>query len=112
MKRVKILPISGEFAENKDRAAELRQEIVFPTPESKEKLVLDFTGIIGATQSFIHALIADPIRKLGANVLELVTFKGCNDSVQGVIGIVVDYVQLNVDEDVSEVRDRRPRAAH
>ena len=105
MKRIKVLEFAGEFAENKDKAATVRQDIVFPTLRGHERLTLDFTGVAGATQSFVHALIADPIRKLGTGVLELISFKGCNASVKGVVGIVVDYVQLDVDEDVSETRE-------
>ncbi len=104
MTRVKIFTSAGEFAENKDCAAKIRQEVVYPTLRSHEKLTLDFSGVTGSTQSFVHALIADPIRKLGTDVLELISFKNCNDSVKGVVGIVVDYAQLDVDEDVSEPR--------
>jgi len=56
-------------------------------------VVLNFNGIDAATQSFVHALISDLIRKYGDEVLERISFKSCNETVQKIIGIVVEYMQ-------------------
>jgi hypothetical protein len=101
---VSILKVAGPFAENKDKAAELRKHIVSPNLRDGKKVVLDFNGVLGATQSFVHALIADPIRKNGPEVIDLISFMGCNESVKGIISIVVEYSQLDVDADVSDLR--------
>jgi hypothetical protein len=93
MHNIKLLKLVGSFAENKDVAQSLRKEEIIPTLDKGESVVLDFEGIDAATQSFIHALISDLIRIYGNEVLDKVSFKNCNQTVQKIIGMVVDYMQ-------------------
>ena len=93
MKIIKLLPIVGSFAENKDLAREIRIKKIIPALENKEEVILDFEGIESTTQSFIHALISDLIRKCGTEVLGNVSFKNCNEVIKKIISIVVDYMQ-------------------
>ena len=93
MIEIKLARIVGDFAENKDLARKIRIEKIIPQLEKGEEIVLDFTGVESTTQSFIHALISDLIRNYGADVLDKISFKGCNDSVKKIISIVVDYMQ-------------------
>ena len=93
MNEVKLFPRSGIFAENKDLAREIRVNEILPLLEKNEQVVLDFQGVEGATQSFIHALISDIIRKKGVETLDKVYFKNCNDTVRKIVNIVVDYMQ-------------------
>ena len=90
---IKIVDIAGSFAENKDLAREIRLTKIIPALEKNEEVILNFEEIEGATQSFIHALISDIIRKYGSEVLEKISFKNCNDAVKKIINIVVDYMQ-------------------
>jgi len=90
---IKIVDIAGSFAENKDLARETRLTKIIPALEKNEEVILNFEEIEGATQSFIHALISDIIRKYGSEVLEKISFKNCNDAVKKIINIVVDYMQ-------------------
>jgi hypothetical protein len=90
---IKLFPRTGKFAENKDVAREIRQNEILPTLKAGKELVLDFEHIESATQSFIHALISDVIRKEGVDVLDRLFFKNCNSTVQKIIKIVVDYMQ-------------------
>ena len=93
MRKIKLLPFVGSFAENKDLAREIRIEKIIPAFENKEEVILDFEGIESTTQSFIHALISDLIRKCGTEVLGNVSFKNCNEVIKKIISIVVDYMQ-------------------
>ncbi len=93
MMEIKIVTITGSFAENKDLAREIRLTKIIPALEKNKEVILNFEKIEGATQSFIHALISDFIRKYGAEVLDKISFKNCNETVQKIIGIVVDYMQ-------------------
>lgn len=93
MKKIKLLPLVGSFAENKDLAREIRIKKIIPALENKEEVILDFEGIDSTTQSFIHALISDLIRKYGVEVLDSVSFKNCNEVIRKIISIVVDYMQ-------------------
>jgi uncharacterized protein DUF4325 len=90
---ISMFPLVGNFAENKDMASRIRIEKVIPAIEMQEEVTLDFQGIDSATQSFIHALISELIRKFGIEVLDLIEFKNCNDVVKQIICIVVDYMQ-------------------
>lgn len=93
MKEIKLFPLVGNFAENKDLARDIRIKEIIPTLENDQEISLDFKGIDSATQSFIHALISDLIRKYGNGVLDKVYFRNCNETIKKIINIVVDYMQ-------------------
>jgi hypothetical protein len=93
MKKIALFKRTGNFAENKDLAREIRLKEMIPALDSNEDVTLDFEGIDSATQSFIHALISDIIRKYGAEVLDKLYFKNCNETVKKIISIVVEYMQ-------------------
>jgi hypothetical protein len=94
MKTILIAKKAGIFAENKDVARDFRLKQIMPALASGEnRIVLDFTDVTGATQSFIHALISEPIRNFGDDVFERLYFKNCSPAVQQVINIVADYME-------------------
>ena len=93
MKTISIFNRVGAFAENKDTARDIRIKEIIPTLSGGEEVVLDFEKVEAATQSFIHALISDVIRKFGGDALERMSFKSCSPVVKKIIGIVVDYMQ-------------------
>jgi hypothetical protein len=97
MTHIKIFKKAGQFADNKDLARELRLKKLIPALEKNTEIILDFEQVEGATQSFIHALISDLIRKYGNEVLEKIQFKSCNETIKGIITIVVDYMQESHD---------------
>lgn len=99
MKTIEIAKLAGEFGENKDVAKRIRTDIVLPSLENDGALVLDFSGMTGVTQSFIHAMIAKAIRKYPETFFEKVSFKNCTDLVKTVIGIVSDYMQESLTGD-------------
>lgn len=90
---IKLFEKVGSFAENKDLARDIRLKEIMPALEKGQEVVLDFKNIEGATQSFIHALISDLIRKFGHEVLNKISFKSCNETTQKIIMIVTDYMQ-------------------
>lgn len=94
---IKIAEEAGEFAENKDLARTLRQEVIQPVVEKGENITLDFQGVNLSTQSFMHALLSELIRSQGADVLDLVVFKNCNTTIKGLINIVVEYSQDSIE---------------
>lgn len=89
---IDIEQMAGAFAENKDKAAEIRERMI-EALERKEEVVLDFTGIEGATQSFIHALLAKIMREKTPLILDRIQFKGCNEHVKSIISVVTEYLQ-------------------
>ena len=93
MIEIRIASAVNGFAEDKDIARQLRQERILPAIKNQEEVIVDFKGVEGATQSFVHALISDLIRKEGAAVLDRIYFKNCNETIKKIISIVVDYMQ-------------------
>lgn len=93
MKHIKLFKLVGSFAENKDIARDVRIKIIIPALEKNQKVVLDFSNIDSATQSFIHALISDLFRKYNNEILDRIEFKSCNKTIQQIINIVADYMQ-------------------
>ncbi|MEA2082420.1 MAG: STAS-like domain-containing protein [Elusimicrobiota bacterium] len=92
MKTIIIFDRAGAFAENKDVAGDIRVNEITPALEAGEDVTLDFAGVDAATQSFIHALISDILRKRGAKALDDIVFKSCNITVKKIIEIVVEYM--------------------
>lgn len=93
MTYINIKNVAGTFAENKDVAQNLRVGILMPALKRKEQVVLDFRGVKGATQSFVHALISEAFREYGEETLNLIRFKDCNESIKQIITIVTEYMQ-------------------
>lgn len=99
MSTIKLFEKTGDFAENKDVAKNIRKSIIEPQLKDGEKIILDFDKITSSTQSFVHALISEVIRSYGIDVLDKITFKNCNDRVKTIIRIVVEYVQDGIFQD-------------
>src|SRR3989338_11341029 len=93
MTNIKLFKQVGEFADNKDVARDIRLNKLIPALENGKNIILDFEKVEGATQSFVHALISDLIRKYGNEILDKIQFKSCNETIKGIITIVVDYMQ-------------------
>lgn len=92
-KIVKLFEEVGEFAEDKNKARQIRLISILPALERNETVVLDFEKVNSATQSFVHALISEVIRQKGIAVLDNLLFKNCSDIVREVVKIVVEYLQ-------------------
>jgi hypothetical protein len=90
---IKLIKHVKSFAENKDIAKSIRLKQIIPALKKGQEITLDFENIDAATQSFIHALISDLIRKYGSEVLDKISFKSCNETVKKIIQIVIDYMQ-------------------
>lgn len=96
---IKIKDFVGDFAENKDVAKDLRITKIMPTLKEGKDIVLDFSGVSGTTQSFIHALISEPIRQFRDVALEKMRYKNCSNVVKEVIKTVYEYMQESLDSE-------------
>lgn len=93
MTSIQLKPRTGVFAENKDTARDIRIDMLMPILARGDKITIDFSGVDGTTQSFVHALISELFRIYGSNVLERIRFKNCNGTVKKIITIVTEYMQ-------------------
>lgn len=90
---INLLTHVGHFAENKDIARNLRMLEILPALQRKERVILDFGGVDGATQSFVHALISEALQHYGFEALDYIQFRDCNQSIRQIISIVTEYLQ-------------------
>lgn len=88
---ITIAPDQSGFAENKDSAKELRLTAILPALDRGDEVVLNFSSVGHATQSYVHALIGEALKKHGEPVLDRIQFQGCSPAIKGVIELVVDY---------------------
>jgi hypothetical protein len=89
---IKIRPVAGTLlAETKDEAKELRVKKILPALEAGEVVTLDFSEVGFATQSYVHALISEAIRRYGDDAFDRLLFKGCTEEVQQVVLTVFEY---------------------
>lgn len=82
---------TGNFAENKDTARELRIGDIIPAIKKKETVILDFKNVDSTTQSFVHALISEIFQNYGEEALDFFEFKNCNKPVKSLITTVINY---------------------
>ena len=95
MNRIQVLPIPGTtLAESKDEARELREQQILPSLARGEPIEIDFSGVETATQSFVHALIAEAIRRYGDKAFDLLVFKTASSEVRQVVLTVFEYTLL------------------
>lgn len=92
MKEIMMKDLVGTFAEDKDKAREIRLNNISPSIKEGEEVILDFEGITSATQSFIHALISELIRTYGSEIFDILIFKNCSENVKKIIEMVADYM--------------------
>ncbi|MEP7336723.1 MAG: STAS-like domain-containing protein, partial [Acidobacteriota bacterium] len=79
------------FMEDKEAAKEFRRNQIIPALQAGETVVLDFSGVKYVTQSFIHALIHEALKRFGEEVLDRFEFRNCSKPVKTIIEMVVEY---------------------
>lgn len=82
-----------DFEEDVEAAAEIREKEILPTLEENELIVLDFTGIRAATQSFIHALMYRLFRD-GKNMESCLTVSCADRATEEAIRAVAAYAAV------------------
>jgi hypothetical protein len=86
------------IAEEKELARYYREEVIKPAVRAGEEVEIDFAKAEIVTQSFIHALLAEPICRFGDTALELLVFKNCSRQVQQIIRTVIEYTFMAIEE--------------
>jgi len=91
---IRVPPDAGSLAQDKVAAARIRDEEIAPlVAESEAVIALDLRGVTLTTQSFVHALLAAPLRRLGPGaVAKRLRFVAADTQVKQVIRIVLGYV--------------------
>lgn len=79
------------FAEDKDEARRLRTDTIMPALGLDRMVIIDFRGVTSSTQSFVHALVGEPLQKFGEAALQRLEFRSCAPQVRSLVELVVDY---------------------
>lgn len=93
IKKIYLHELVGDFAENKEVAKKIRVEEIMPLLSRGEEVYINFSDVSGATQSFVHALISDPIREFTDVAYDNLLYEDVNDDIKEIIGIVYRYMQ-------------------
>jgi len=93
MQTISMVEKAGRFCENKDIAREIREEVLLPALESDEAVTFDFNEVSGVTQSFIHALVSEALRRYPEIAYDRIFYKNACAEVQEIISIVYAYMQ-------------------
>lgn len=78
----------AQFLGSRFRARELREEVEKLLAHADE-LVLDFTGMKSATQSFIDELVGVLVLQHGPEVVQKLIFRSCSDDIKEILRFVV-----------------------
>ncbi len=76
------------FLGGRYRARELRESVEQLLAHADE-VVLDFTGMKSATQSFIDELVGVLVLQHGPDIVQRVVFKGCAEDIKEILSFVV-----------------------
>ena len=99
------------FAEDKEAAKQLRISKILPALMNGDKVTLDFGHVNYATQSFIHALIGEPLRRYQQKALDHLEFKNCSPQLKSLVELVVDYSLGGFAEEPTSLKPRKVKRA-
>ena len=88
--KINIKEFAGDFCGDGDKASLIKITKIDPLLNEGKNLMLDFTGVRSMNSSFSNALIANLIGQRGIDVLQHVSFHGCNEKVKVLIEIAVE----------------------
>jgi hypothetical protein len=81
----------GGFAEDKDEARRIRVQQILPMLDENKRIILDFENVKFSTQSFVHAILGEVLKRYGEAALSRLEFRNCAPQVKSLIQLVVDY---------------------
>lgn len=86
-----------EFEEDVEKASHIRDTIVLPNINSGKMVVLDFSKVRFATQSFVHALMYKVVRD-GQKIGSTLSIANCSNSTREAVMAVAAYAKATPEE--------------
>lgn len=80
----------GDFAEIKDDAIKYRDKYLLPAIEDGKKIILDFQNIKSAPHSFLNALLATPIKRLGMSAYKKIRVINAEMNIRETIDFILE----------------------
>ena len=86
---VSIYNYFGKWAEDKDQAIHFRDERLMPAIEDGKRIDLDFRDVETAPHSFLNALLADPVQRLGPKAYQWIRVFNAPGTIHEIIHTVI-----------------------
>ena len=87
---VSIFNYFGKYAEDKDAAIMFRDRRLMPAIEAGKKIDLDFRDVDTAPHSFLNALLATPVRRLGMKAYQQIRIYNAPGTIHEIIDKVME----------------------
>jgi len=83
--------VFGQYAEDKELAISYRDRYLLPAVLSGKKIELDFLNVKTAPHSFLNALLATPIQRLGVKAYQKIRVRNASGIVHEIIDTVMEH---------------------
>lgn len=80
----------GKYAEEKETAIKFRDNRILPALEQNKNLILDFVKVVSAPHSFLSALLATPIKRLGLDAYKKIKIVNAEPEIRETIDYILD----------------------
>lgn len=80
----------GKNADDKDAAIRYRDRHLLGAVDAGKVLILDFDGVMTSTHSFLNALLASPIRRMGMNAFKRIKIVRAASDIRETLDYVLD----------------------
>jgi hypothetical protein len=87
---VSVFNYFGKYAEDKDAAISFRDRYLLPAIEAGKCIDLDFRDVETAPHSFLNALLATPIRRLGMKAYQRIRIYNAPGPIHEIIDKVLE----------------------
>lgn len=80
----------GPYAEDKQAAIKVRDERILPNISSGKKIIVDFNHVKSAPHSFLSALLATPVKRLGMKAYKKIHILNASPEIRETIDYIMD----------------------
>ena len=87
---ISVINFFGPYAENKQEAISFRDTKLLPAIEEGKSILIDFQGVAAAPHSFLSALLATPIKRLGMQAYKLIKVVNSEPEIRETIDYILD----------------------
>lgn len=80
----------GKYAEDKEAAIKFKEKYIFPAIDDDKLIVVDFNFVVSSPHSFLSALLASPIKRLGMGAYKKIKIINASPEIRETIDFIFD----------------------
>lgn len=80
----------GPYPEDKSAAINFRDKYLVPAIDDEKRILVDFDGVISSPHSFLNALFASPIKRLGMSAYKRIKVINAKPDIRETIDFILD----------------------